>query len=289
MNPSILAQQLQQAVSDYLRVSFETTTPFFEGMLERFINTTGQLAKGPYLSIKLPFEKGTGKADYFPDVPLKFPPHKHQEIAFSRIGVEFKSTLVATGTGSGKTECFQIPILDYCYQNRHKPGIKAILIYPMNALATDQAERLAEAIYNNPPLKGKITAGIYVGDQESAPCTFMEEKRLISDKETLRNNPPDILLTNYKMLDFLMIRAKDYPLWSKNTEETLKFLVVDELHTFDGAQGTDLACLIRRLKARLDIPKQHLVCVGTSATLGGQDAGQNFDQLCHGCFRRTFR
>jgi len=275
MNPSVLAHQLQQAVSDYLRLSFETTTPFFDGLLERFINTPGLLAKGPYLSIKLPFEKGAGKADFFQDVPLAFPPHKHQEIAFARIGVDFKSTLVATGTGSGKTECFQIPILNYCYQNRHKPGIKAILIYPMNALATDQAERLAGAIYNNPALKGKITAGIYVGDQEFSPCTFMEEKRIISDKETLRNNPPDILLTNYKMLDFLLIRSKDYFLWSKNTEETLKFLVVDELHTFDGAQGTDLACLIRRLKARLDIPEKHLVCVGTSATLGGQDAGQN--------------
>ncbi|MFZ2168649.1 MAG: DEAD/DEAH box helicase, partial [Methylococcaceae bacterium] len=275
MNPSVLAQQLQQAVSDYLRLSFETTTPFFDELLERFLNTPGLLAKGPYLSIKLPFEKGAGKTDFFPDVPLGFPPHKHQEIAFQRIGVEFKSTLVATGTGSGKTECFQLPILNYCYQQRHKQGIKAILIYPMNALASDQAERLAKAIYDNPALKGKVTAGIYVGDQEKNATTFMDREHLISDKETLRNNPPDILLTNYKMLDFLLIRAKDYSLWALNNEDTLKFLVVDELHTFDGAQGTDLACLIRRLKARLDTPKQHLVCVGTSATLGGQDAGQN--------------
>jgi len=111
MNPSVLAQQLQQAVSDYLRLSFETTTPFFDGLLERFLSTPGLLAKGPYLSIKLPFEKGAGQSDFFPDVPLGFLPHKHQEIAFQRIGVEFKSTLVATGTGSGKTECFQLPIL----------------------------------------------------------------------------------------------------------------------------------------------------------------------------------
>ena len=101
MNPSVLAQQLQQAVRDYLRLSFETTTPFFEGLLERFLNTDGALAKGPYLSIKLPFEKGQGNADFFPAVPMAFSPHKHQEIAFQRIGVDFKSTLVATGTGSG--------------------------------------------------------------------------------------------------------------------------------------------------------------------------------------------
>lgn len=288
MNPSVLAQQLQQAVSDYLRLSFETTTPFFDGLLERFLNTPGLLAKGPYLSIKLPFEKGSGNAAFFPDVPLGFPPHKHQEIAFTRIGVDFKSTLVATGTGSGKTECFQIPILNYCYQQRHKSGIKAILIYPMNALASDQAKRFAKAIHNNPLLKGKVTAGIYVGDQEKNAATFMDAERIISDKETLRNNPPDILLTNYKMLDFLLIRSKDHILWSKNTEETLRFLVVDELHTFDGAQGTDLACLIRRLKARLDIPKQHLVCVGTSATLGGQDAGQNLISYATAVFDEHF-
>jgi DEAD/DEAH box helicase domain-containing protein len=65
MNPSVLAQQLQQAVSDYLRLSFETTTPFFDGLLERFLNTPGLLAKGPYLSIKLPFEKGSGQSDFF--------------------------------------------------------------------------------------------------------------------------------------------------------------------------------------------------------------------------------
>lgn len=288
MNPSVLAQQLQQAVSDYLRLSFETTTPFFDGLLERFLTTPGLLAKGPYLSIKLPFEKGAGKADFFPDVPLGFPPHKHQEIAFQRIGVEFKSTLVATGTGSGKTECFQLPILNYCYQQRHKQGIKAILIYPMNALASDQAERLAKAIYDNPTLKGKVTAGIYVGDKEKNAATFMDREHLISDKETLRNNPPDILLTNYKMLDFLLIRAKDYSLWALNNEDTLKYLVVDELHTFDGAQGTDLACLIRRLKARLDTPKQHLVCVGTSATLGGQDVGQNLIGYASAVFDEHF-
>ena len=90
MNPSVLAQQLQQAVKDYLRLSFKTTTPFFEGLLERFLNTDGALAKGPYLSIKLPFEKGQGNADFFSAVPMAFSPHKHQEIAFQRIGKDFK-------------------------------------------------------------------------------------------------------------------------------------------------------------------------------------------------------
>ncbi len=202
--------------------------------------------------------------------------------------MDFRSTLVCTGTGSGKTECFLLPILNYCHENRHKAGIKAILIYPMNALAADQAERLASAIYGNPLLKGKVTAGLYVGDRERDAATCMTEKRVISDKEVLRGNPPDILLTNYKMLDFLLIRARDFQLWRHNDEDTLKYLVVDELHTFDGAQGTDLACLIRRLKARLDTPPGQLVCVGTSATLGGDRAGSDLIRYARQIFAEPF-
>ena len=95
---------------------------------------------------------------------------------------------------------------------------------------------------------------------------------IITDKDVLRNDPPDILLTNYKMLDFLLIRPRDQALWRFNGPDTLRYLVVDELHTFDGAQGTDLAMLIRRLRHRLQCDAQddtgHLICIGTSATLG---------------------
>jgi DEAD/DEAH box helicase domain-containing protein len=97
----------------------------------------------------------------------------------------------------------------------------------------------------------------------------MGPEHVITSRETQRLNPPDVLLTNYKMLDYLLTRPSDAKLWRYNKPETLRYLVVDELHTFDGAQGTDLACLLRRLKDRLDTPEGHLCCVGTSATLGG--------------------
>ena len=77
--------------------------------------------------------------------------------------------------------------------------------------------------------------------------------------------------TNYKMLDFLLIRPFDHRLWRLNAPDTLRYLVVDELHTFDGAQGTDLACLIRRLRSRLGVARERLICVGTSATIGGEE------------------
>jgi len=255
MIPSILSQQLKQGVEDFLKTTFPVSTPFFHGVVDDLLSEDDKVFKGPYLSIQLPFKKGSGRPDYFIDVPMSFSPHLHQEQTFERLsGKKPRSTIVATGTGSGKTESFLYPVLNFCYQHRGEPGIKAIFIYPMNALATDQAQRLAKAIYDNPNLKGMVTAGLYVGQSEKEPHMVMGPDFIITHKETLRANPPDILLTNYKMLDYLLIRAKDYPLWSQAGPETLQFLVVDELHTFDGAQGSDLACLVRRLKARLDTP-----------------------------------
>ena len=103
------------------------------------------------------------------------------------------------------SECFLYPILNHCYQHQGEPGIKAILIYPMNALATDQAGRIARTVFDNPNLKGNVTAGLYVGQKESEPQMVMSREGIITNKDTLRLKPPDILLTNYKMLDYLLI------------------------------------------------------------------------------------
>jgi DEAD/DEAH box helicase domain-containing protein len=271
MIPSVLARHVEQGIKDFLRTTFPVSTPFFSNMLERLLNEPGNVFKGPYLDIQLPFQQGKGGSDYFPNLPMQYPPYLHQINSFDRLsGPNPKSTIVATGTGSGKTECFLYPILEYCYQHRGEPGIKAILIYPMNALATDQAGRLAKLIYNS-KLRGHVSAGIYVGQREKDPSMLMRPDKLISDKDTLRFSPPDILLTNYKMLDYLLIRPDDRPLWVHNNPESLRFLVVDELHNFDGAQGSDLGCLIRRLKARLGTEPDYLCCVGTSATLGSDE------------------
>jgi DEAD/DEAH box helicase domain-containing protein len=269
MIPSILAAQLRKGVEDFLKTTFPVSTPFFHGIIDRLLAGEEAVFKGPFLNLQLPFRMGTSKTDYFPDITKHYPFYLHQERAFERLsGPRPQSTIIATGTGSGKTECFLYPIIDHCYRHRGESGIKAILIYPMNALATDQAGRLAKLIYHDRNLKANVTAGLFVGQSEKDPHMGMTADAIISHKDTLRHSPPDILLTNYKMLDYLLIRAKDYPLWQHNLPETLRYLVVDELHTFDGAQGTDLACLLRRLKARLGTPENHLCCVGTSATLG---------------------
>jgi len=289
MIPSVLTSQVRQGIEDFLRTTFPISTPLFHGLLERLFEEAEGIFKGPYLSIQLPFRQGEGGPDFFPDVPLKFKPYLHQEQAFKRLsGLHPHSTLVATGTGSGKTESFLFPILDYCRRHRGAHGVKALLIYPMNALATDQAGRLAREIWKNPNLKGQVTAGLFVGQQEDQPHLQMGSDHLITNRETMQKMPPDILLTNYKMLDYLLIRPRDYPLWQQNGPETLRYLVVDELHTFDGAQGSDLACLIRRLKARLQTPSNYLCCVGTSATLGGKNAGDALRGYAEEVFGETF-
>jgi DEAD/DEAH box helicase domain-containing protein len=288
MIPSVIAGHVEQGIKDFLRTTFPVTRPFFSNIFEDFLAEPGNVFKGPFLDIHLPYQQGKGGSDYFPNLPMPFSPYLHQEKSFDRLsGPNPQSTIVATGTGSGKTECFIYPILDYCYRHRREPGIKEILIYPMNALATDQAGRLAKLIHNS-TLKGHVTAGIYIGQQEKDPSMLMNQDRLISDKHTIRLLPPDILLTNYKMPDYLLIRPDDRPLWLHNSPDTLRFVVVDELHTFDGAQGSDLGCLIRRLKARLAISKDYLCCVGTSATLGSQEEQKDLLEYASAVFGEKF-
>jgi DEAD/DEAH box helicase domain-containing protein len=130
-------------------------------------------------------------------LPRDFEPHRHQELGFERVGEpEALSTLIATGTGSRKTECFLYPILDFCFRRRGQEGIKAIVIYPMNALATDQARRFAQAVFQNPELRGYVTVGLYIGGEQRGATRAMTETEVITDRETLRQAPPDVLLTN---------------------------------------------------------------------------------------------
>ncbi len=277
MIPSALTAQLQRGLADFLRFSFWSSTPGMEHVIDNFIKEGDGLLKGPYISLKLPFKSGKDTG-FFPNVPLGFTPHLHQEQAFKRLGGRRKeSTLIATGTGSGKTECFLLPILEHCLQTANQPGVKAILIYPMNALATDQAARIAKMIHGSEKLRGTVSAGLYIGEdggKKAKTETKMGPATVITDRSIMQESPPDIILTNYKMLDYLLLRPRDQAIWQHNAIGTLRFLVVDEIHTFDGAQGTDLACLIRRLKRRLQVDDGSLCCVGTSATLGGDAEGK---------------
>lgn len=274
MLPSLLARDIQTGLKQFLVSGFEPADAFMHGLMSRFTEDQDAWLKGPYVQMGLPFAVGSSGRTFFNTFETEHPGYHHQELAWKRLSSQYQaaSTLVATGTGSGKTECFLFPLLDHCVRTRAagEAGIKALVVYPMNALATDQARRIAALVAQVPAFKG-LRVGLYVGGNAGKPGEgmVMTPTGVITDRDTLRKHPPDILLTNYKMLDYLMLRPKDRQLWAQNKPTTLRYVVVDELHTFDGAQGTDLALLLRRLRARLQSPEGHLICAGTSATLGG--------------------
>ena len=290
MIPSVLASRFRDSLIEYMDASYPITTPVFRGSVRRFMERENNFFREPYVSVKLPFRIAEHGNERFKALHPSFPPYVHQNRAYDRLcGTDPVSTLVATGTGSGKTECFLYPILEYCYAHKGEPGIKAIIIYPMNALASDQAQRIAKLVYRSDELRNNITVGMYVGGFDGGSGKTMQKEAVITDHETIRNSPPDILMTNYKMLDYLLVRPEDARLWAGNdTTGALRFIVVDELHTFDGAQGTDLACLLRRLKSRLNIQQGDLCCVGTSATMGGEGTGKALLDYAESIFGEPF-
>jgi DEAD/DEAH box helicase domain-containing protein len=215
--PSVVASELEQVAADAIRIAFHPTTPGFRGLIDRVLADRERLLKGPYVSVSLPFQQGSGR-DWFPQIPLPFQPYLQQEKAFLRLSSGTPlNTLVATGTGSGKSECYLLPLLDHCRLEHAQGsrGIKAILIYPMNALATDQARRIAQLIHSTPALAG-LRAGLYIGASDDEPTAAMGATSVITDKAALHKAPPDILLTNYKQLDYLLLKPQVQGLWAHN-------------------------------------------------------------------------
>jgi len=272
----IVADELRATLLDYLDTTFSFQDVAVSETLQCFLTDSKQgIFKGPYLRLQLPFRRAeANEAQKVLDIAPPFVPYVHQITSFERLtgkdNHQPQHTLVTTGTASGKTECFLYPLLDHCHRHAGRPGIKAIVLYPMNSLACDQARRLAKEIWNEPRLKGRATAGLYIGGEGNKRT--MGPDHVITDREVLRKHPADILLTNYKMLDFLMLRPEDGKLWKDTGPDSVRYIVLDELHTYDGAQGSDVACLLRRLRAKLNLKPGSYCCVGTSATLAGDEA-----------------
>lgn len=179
--------------------------------------------------------------------------HKHQEDA-TRTARRGENYVVTTGTGSGKSLSYIVPIVDHVLRRGAGKGIQAIIIYPMNALANSQHNELTKFLcHGYPEQKSPVSFALYTGQED-------EGKR-----DAILNNPPDILLTNYVMLELILTRPFERRLI--DAAKGLSFLVLDELHTYRGRQGADVAMLLRRVKNILDA--ERLQFVGTSATLAG--------------------
>ncbi|HEY9076218.1 MAG TPA: DEAD/DEAH box helicase [Anaerolineaceae bacterium] len=178
--------------------------------------------------------------------------HKHQEDAI-RTARQGKNYILTTGTGSGKSLAYIIPIVDHVLRAGSGRGIQAIIVYPMNALANSQQGELEKFLkFGYADGKGPVTFARYTGQEND-----QEKNRIMSD-------PPDILLTNYVMLELILTRPEERSTLV-HAAQGLHFLVLDELHTYRGRQGADVSMLVRRVRVALQA--HHLQCIGTSATL----------------------
>jgi ATP-dependent helicase YprA (DUF1998 family) len=261
----------------YLRTSFRFLDPKLLAQFEDHLAGSGVVVKGPLVTLARDYLLGKTLAELVQEgvadpglLGLKWsfgnnPLFSHQEKAL-RLGVEGRGFVVATGTGSGKTEAFLLPLISGILQSRKKgaspKGVRAIILYPMNALALDQLKRLRELFADD---ISPVTFGLYTGDSEGTSSKLGVSSPVTEriKREDFQKNPPDILLTNYKELEFLLVRKKDRPLFGPS----LKYLVLDEMHSYRGALATEMACLIRRLKTRCGLKHGQLQGIGTSATV----------------------
>ncbi|MGW5114057.1 DEAD/DEAH box helicase [Streptomyces noursei] len=278
MRPTLEAQGLKESLLQYLSTTYGLADEGARKALHAFLgNETTGMFRGPYLRLRTPFTRAEEGWQEHLDWRRSdgWSPYAHQARAFARLSTKDartpQPTLVTTGTGSGKTESFLYPVLDHCARERAagNNGVKAIFLYPMNALATDQAGRINDLLTEYDELRG-VRAGLYIGDKAAT-----HYDRVYTRRQDMQLSPPDILITNYKMLDLLLQRAADAPLWEGSD---IRYVVVDEFHTYDGAQGTDVAMLLRRLAAAVGAtepgrPLGTITPVATSATLAsGTDA-----------------
>lgn len=292
---------IQQAYKDYVKSLQHIKNPKMQEWIEDKIENGNLLWKYPYIQLNKRFErgddfqtlinqgvlyKGTEKCFTIKAGDRTTPPvtlYKHQSEAIRSIMEKNANTIITTGTGSGKSFCFAIPIVSKCLEMKEKgiSGIKAVIIYPMNALANSQYSDLACRLQDS-----GLTIALYTGDTEYTHEDALQQYRNVFDREKpynsevlsreeIHKNPPDILMTNYQMLELILTRFEDKKLFKD--KGILQFLVLDEIHTYIGKRGADVACLIRRLKQHTDTIGK-LRCIGTSATVKGGE-GEDTNKL----------
>ncbi len=286
----------------YLRSFFRFRDPKLEAQFGREISTPGRLVRGPLLESVPPFVLGPSIRDLVEEgvlsagferlcaragteLPYDRPLYAHQARAIRLAVGEGRNVVVATGTGSGKTESFVLPILDRLLREEEEgrlgPGVRALLLYPMNALANDQVKRLRRILSRYP----SITFGRYTGQTEDEPRRARAEFRKVNpgeeelehelkSREEMQATPPHILLTNYAMLEYLLLRPQDISLFEGPSTGTWADVVIDEAHVYDGANGAEVAMLLRRVRDRVARGRS-LRCFATSATLGSGNSARD--------------
>lgn len=293
MNPIERSQYINNRYKEYLKSSFEFGKSHLQNLFVEQLEKE-KLFKGPYVDLSLPFRRGKSlevlieegvvcksfkKLD---DIDFARPLYSHQEDAIRTIR-KGHSAIITTGTGSGKTESFLYPILnDLLFdveQGNTEVGVRAIFLYPMNALVNDQIDRIRKILFHCQ----EITFGFFTGDTPEKATVHTRKKlgeenevtipdnELVS-REEIRENPPHLLFTNYSMLEYLLIRPNDYAIFEEHRLKNWKYVVLDEAHTYNGSLGIEISLLLRRLTGLAPKRPQFIL---TSATLGQQGKSES--------------
>ncbi|MHA1338826.1 MAG: DEAD/DEAH box helicase [Promethearchaeota archaeon] len=286
-NIFLIADNLQETYKNFVITFQKFQNPVIKDWVNGQMKKAELLYKEPLIELNFQFEKGKSLEKFVKEGILqkeildifKIEPYKHQSEAIEKVCKEKKNIIVSTGTGSGKSECFWIPIINECLEMKKKElgGIKAIVVFPMNALANSQYNRISKQIQGT-----GLKIAKYTGD---TPYTREEALRILKknsnrepydseliSREEIRKELPDIMITNYVMLDLILTRFEDRTLFPDKYKGFLKFLVLDEIHTYNGNTGADVACLIRRVKEKTS-SEGRIRCIGTSATIQDNKKG----------------
>lgn len=216
-------------------------------------------------------------------------PYRHQLEAWKLLAQpQPQSVIVTSGTGSGKTECFMVPILDQLAREADSctgpiEGVRALFLYPLNALIQSQQERLHAW---TGPFGGDVRFCLYNGNTVEKPVPAhlaAQTPNQVLDRQTLRASPPPILVTNATMLEYLLVRSQDAPILEKSRGK-LKWIVLDEAHSYIGSQAAELSLLLRRVLHGFGVDSNEVRFVATSATIGDPkgEAGQKLKEFLAG-------
>ncbi len=321
LNPIAAVEQPRADFIRYLLTAYPLRDPHLRYAFQQLLGQPGNLWQHPYLEGSQPYYSSLSINDLVnqgvlhPDMATLFIPssrrlYEHQEKAIRAVVEQHQNIVVATGTGSGKTECFLTPMLDMLFKegdNLSRFGMRVLILYPMNALVNDQVKRLRQLLCRQKAIN-KIKFGFYTSRTEKEKNKAIEslreefaaydpeelrqlftpaERESIDDEELIDKaiakanevqlfsreemwvSPPHILITNYSMLEHMLIRPKEREKIFEASANTFKMLVVDEAHTYDGAKGSEVSILLKRFKASVSVEEKGKIrCIATSASLG---------------------
>ena len=342
LDPIAATEQPREDFIRHLMTAYPLRDPHLRYGLKQQLEKPGIVWQHPYLEGSQPYRAAHSVSDLVSqgilhsEMESLFQPsqrslYEHQEKAVKRVIQDRQNIVVATGTGSGKTECFLIPMLDALLKeedNLSLSGVRTLILYPMNALVNDQVKRLRKLLCRQETVR--IRFGFYTSRTETTPKDAAEslrkelqayegkelqelfttaEKRdldlstkdkLVEEaitkitavqaisREEIWEKPPHILVTNYSMLEHMLIRPKERQDVFAVSQDTFKMLVVDEAHTYNGSTGSEVAMLLERLKVAVGVEKDKIRCIATSASLGNKSAEPQVIKFASDLFGESF-